>query len=73
MDNNLAAAIVTSISTAASTAGVAITALILSNKRMDRLEVRLEKIEAALQMLTGALHELDKRVSIIEHRIFRRE
>ena len=73
MDNNLAAAIVTSISTAASTAGVAITALILSNKLMDRLEVRLEKIEAALQMLTGALHELDKRVSIIEHRIFRRE
>lgn len=72
MDNNLLVAIVTSVSTAASTSGVAITALVLSNKRMDRIEARLEKIEAALDMLTGALHELDKRVSIIEDRIFNR-
>lgn len=71
MDSNLVIAIVTSVSTAASTAGVAITALLLSNKRIDRLEANLDKINTTLEMLTGSLHDLDKRLSIIEDRILR--
>ncbi len=82
MDSNLLVAIVTSITTASSTAGVAITALMLSNKRIDRVEARLdrvesrieagfEKIHAALEMLTGSLHDIDKRLSIIEDRVGR--
>jgi hypothetical protein len=42
MDNNLVVAIVTSVCTAGSTAGVAITALVLSSKRMDRLEAKMD-------------------------------
>jgi hypothetical protein len=48
MDANLLAAIVPSLCTTPSTSEVAITALVLSNKRMDRIESRLEKIETAL-------------------------
>lgn len=72
MDSNLATAIVTSIATAGSSAGVAITALVLQNKRIDRVEGKLDKIETALEMLTGALHELDKRLSILEDRLPKR-
>ena len=72
MDSNLSIVIVSAVSTAASTAAVSITALVISNKLADRIEIRLEKIETALEMLTGALHELGKRVSIIEDRIIRR-
>jgi hypothetical protein len=75
VDSNVVVAIVTSVSTAASTAGVAITALLLSNKRIDRLEVildrNLERINVTLKMLTGSLHHLDKRLSIIEDCILR--
>jgi len=84
MDSALIVAIVTSVSTAGSTAGVAITALLLSNKRIDRVEAALDRFEARmertetrflakldsidrrLEMLTGSIHEIDKRLSIIE-------
>jgi len=75
MDSNLVVAIVTSVCTACSTAGVAITALMLSNKRIDRLEAAMDRmttsVDARLEMLTGAVHELDKRLSIIEDRVGR--
>jgi hypothetical protein len=73
VDSNLLTAIVTSVCTAGSTAGVAITALLVQSKRMDRVEGKLDKIDLTLEMLTGAMHELDKRVSVIEDRIFRRD
>jgi len=68
MDSNIIVAVVTSVATAGSTAGVAITALVLSNKRADRIEAGLDKLSTSMEMLTGALHELDKRVGIIEDR-----
>jgi len=64
-------AVVTSVCTAASTAGVAITALVLSNKRVDRVEAAIGKVNATLEMLTGSLHDIDKRLSIIEDRVGR--
>lgn len=76
MDSNLVVAIVTSVCTAGSTAGVAITAIILANKRMDRIEVKIDALEnrigTGLDSLTGAMHELDKRLSIIEDRVDRK-
>jgi hypothetical protein len=73
VDSALLSTIVTSVTTAASTAGVAITALVLSNKRMDRIESKLDALEArfgaGLDALTGSLHELDKRLSLIEDRM----
>lgn len=58
MDPNLLAAVVTSISTAAATAGVAITALVLNNKRFDLIERRLDKIEARLDAIEARLNEM---------------
>jgi hypothetical protein len=55
MDSSLLVAIVTSVCTAASTAGVAITALVLSNKRVDRVEAAIDKVNATLEMLPGLL------------------
>jgi hypothetical protein len=75
MDNNTLVAIVTSVCTAGSTAGVAITALVLSNKRIDRVEIAIDgltnSVNSRLDLLTGALHDLDKRLSIIEDRVGR--
>jgi hypothetical protein len=89
MDTSLVLAIVTSVCTAGSTAGVAITALMLSNKRIDRVEASLDKlsarfdsmearfdsrfdsVEARFELFTGALHDIDKRLSIIEDRVGR--
>ena len=83
MDNNLLIAIVTSVCTAGSTTGVAITALIISNKRMDRIEAVLDRIDTRftgkfdsidtrLEILTGAIHELDRRLTVIEDRLLRK-
>lgn len=72
MDSNLISAIVTSVTAAASTAGVAITAIVLSNKRIDRVEAGLDRLTAAVEMLTGSLHDLDKRLSLLEDRILNR-
>ena len=59
MDNNTLVAIVTSVCTAGSTAGVAITALVLSNKRIDRAESAIDgltnSVNSRLDLLTGAL------------------
>jgi len=69
MDSNLVVAVVASICTAGSTAGVAITALVLSNKRIDRVETAIDgltnSVNARLDLLTGALHDLDRRLSRI--------
>ena len=71
MDNSTIVAIATSVCTASSTAGVAITALVLSNKRIDRVEAAIDKVNSTLEMLTGSLHDIDKRLSIVEDRIGR--
>jgi len=71
MDSSLLVAVVTSVCTAASTAGVAITALVLSNNRVDRIEAAIDKVNATLEMLPGSLHDIDKRLSIIEDRVGR--
>ncbi len=78
MDAPLISTIAMSISTSASTAGVAIVALMLNNKRFDtmdkrfdRLEDKLEKLDASIDMLDGTTKELDKRLSIIEDRMIR--
>jgi hypothetical protein len=71
MDNSSIMAIATSVCTASSTAGVAITALVLSNKRTDRVEAAIDKVNTTLEMLTGSLHDIDKRLSIIEDRVGR--
>lgn len=59
MDKNTLVAIVTSVCTAGSTAGVAITALVLSNKRIDRAESAIDgltnSVNLRLDLLTGAL------------------
>jgi hypothetical protein len=61
MDSDLIVAIVTSVCTAGSTAGVAITALILQNKRVDRIEAKIDALEnrigTGLDSLTGAMHD----------------
>jgi hypothetical protein len=69
---------VTSVGTPAATAGVAITALLLSNKRidrvgaaLDRLNSRFDSMDSRFGLLTGALHDIDKRLSIIEDRVGR--
>lgn len=72
MDQSLTAAIVTSIVSSGSTAGVAIVALIINNKRFDSVERKMEKIDTSLEMLNGTTKELDKRLSIIEDRILNR-
>ena len=83
MDSNLLATIVTSVTTAGSTAGVAIVALLLNNRRVgalektmekgfDKMDHRFEKLETAVEMLNGTTKELDKRLSIIEDRMFNR-
>jgi hypothetical protein len=75
MDSNLLIPIVTSICTAGSTAGVAIVALMLSNKRIDRLEAAIDRLAvsaaARLELVTGAMHDLDKRLSVIGDRVGR--
>lgn len=75
MDSNSIVAIVTIVCTAGSTAGVAITALVLSNKRIGRVEAAMDRLtnslNARLEMLTGAIHGLDKRICIIEDRLGR--
>ena len=71
MDGNLLVAVMTSVCTAGSTAGVAITALVLSNKRVNRVEAAIDKVNTTLEMLTGSMHHIDKRLSIIEDRVGR--
>ncbi len=78
MDSNITVALVTSVCTAGSTAGVAITALLLSNKRIDRVETaidrlngRFDSMDSRFDLLTGALHDIDKRMSLIEDRVGR--
>jgi hypothetical protein len=78
MDNNTLIALVTSVCTAGSTAGVAITALMLSNKRIDRVEAALDRLngrfdsmDSRFELLTRALHDIAKRLSIIEDRVGR--
>jgi hypothetical protein len=57
---------------------VAITALLLSNKRIDRVEAaidrlngRFDSMDSRFELLTGALHDIGKRLSVIEDRVGR--
>jgi hypothetical protein len=68
MNSNSVVAILTSVCTAGSTTGVAITALVLSNTGIGRVEASSDKINANLEMLTGSQHDIDKRLSIVEDR-----
>jgi hypothetical protein len=49
VDSALIVAVVTSLSTAGSTAGVAMTALLLSNKRIDRVEAALDRLSTTVE------------------------
>ena len=51
-------AVITSVTSAGSTAGVAITALVLNNKRFDLIEPRLDKIESKLDGIDSRLNEM---------------
>jgi hypothetical protein len=42
-----------------------------SNKRIDRVEASIHKVNTALEMLTGSLHDIVKRLSIMEDRVGR--
>lgn len=55
MTDNVIAAIITSVATSASTAGVAITALVLNNKRFDLIEKRIDAVERRLDTIERKL------------------
>ena len=58
MDTNILIAVITSVTSASATAGVAITALVLNNKRFDLIERRLDKIEGKLEAIDTRLNEM---------------
>ena len=60
VDSNLLTAVITSITTAGSTAGVAIVALVLNNKRFDLIEKRLDRIDVRLDGIERDLKEFYK-------------
>jgi hypothetical protein len=66
--DNVLAAIITSIATAASTAGVAITALVLNNKRFDLIEKRLDAIERKLELIQSDLKQFYKDIALLRAR-----
>jgi len=39
---------------------------------LDRFGAKLESIDTHLEMLTGSIHDLDKRLSLLEDRILNR-
>lgn len=59
MDANLLTAVVTSICTAGSTAGVAIVALVINNKRFDLIEKRLDSLEHRIDRLDARLDRIE--------------
>ena len=63
MDANVTVAIITAVTTSASTAGVAITALVLNNKRFDALDKRFELIERRLDKIETKLDSIDARLN----------
>jgi hypothetical protein len=58
IEANVLAAVITSVTSAGATAGVAITALVLNNKRFDLIERRLDKIETKLESIDTRLNEI---------------
>lgn len=58
MTDNVIAAIITSVATAASTVGVAITALVLNNKGFDLIEKRLGSVERKLELIESDLEQV---------------
>jgi hypothetical protein len=58
IDTNILVAVITSVTSAASTAGVAITAIVINNKRFELLEKRLDKIETKLEGIDTRLNEI---------------
>jgi hypothetical protein len=69
VDSNIAVALVTG----GSTCLLGISALFLNGKRMDDMKQELVSLRTAIDLLTGSLHEVDKRLSIIEDRIIRKD
>jgi hypothetical protein len=47
--------------------------LFINSKRVDDLREEVKGLRVAIDLLTGAMHELDKRLSIIEDRFLRRD
>ena len=68
MDSNILVAVITSVTSAASTTGVAITAIILNNKRFEVMERRIESIETKLDMIIGKANDIDTRLAVLEDR-----
>ncbi len=66
MDSNLVIAIVTSVSTAATTAGVSITALPLVYKRIDLVETGLDRLADKMDRLAA---KMDERFAGIDARL----
>ncbi|MDQ2840552.1 MAG: hypothetical protein M3Y72_05840 [Acidobacteriota bacterium] len=66
MSDSLLAAIVTAVATSASTAGVAITALVLSNKRFDLTEKRFESIDKRFDLIEKRLDKIERTLELIQ-------
>jgi hypothetical protein len=69
MDTNIAVAVITG----GFSSLVGIAALFINSKRVDDLREEVKGLRVAIDLLTGAMHELDKRLSIIEDRFLRRD
>jgi hypothetical protein len=68
MTERVIAAIITSVGTSASTADVAITALVLNNKRFDVIEKRLDTIERKLELIQTGLKQFYKDIAQLRAR-----
>lgn len=58
MTDDLIAAVITSVATAASTTGVAIAALLLNNEGFNLIEKRLDSIEHKLELIEGDIEQI---------------
>jgi tetrahydromethanopterin S-methyltransferase subunit G len=56
--DDLIAAVITSVATAASTTGVAIAALLLNNEGFNLIEKRLDSIEHKLELIEGDIEQI---------------
>jgi hypothetical protein len=67
MDATILTAIITSVTSAASTVGVAITALVLNTKRFDLIERRMDRLEESfvkrLDRIDAKLEGIDARLN----------
>lgn len=66
MDTNILVAVITSVTSAASTSGVAITAILLNNKRFDLTDKRLDRMESSFE---SRLDRIDAKLESIDTRL----